>query len=179
MTFGIASWAFPMEDDGSLKRKNHEEWLKARRAVEACRAAQKAESSSTGAVQVITVPSRSDVLFGRGMRFQTHPGNIRLKLMLEELFSKYEGSNKPQKTELATAIVNQTKSMGTRFLKRKQVGDLFWEEVDHKTARAKVSHDFRSLRLINAGREETTLKDPSKVERRSVGGGSQKRPRQD
>jgi hypothetical protein len=179
MTFGIAGWAFPMEDDGSLKRKSHEEWLKTRRAVESRRAAQEAESSSSRAVQVITVPSRSDVLFGRGMRCQTHPGNIRLKLMMEKLFSRYEGSNKPQKTELATAIVNQVKSMGTRFLKQKQGGDLSWEEVDFKTAQAKVSHDFRSLRSINAGKEETSLKNSSSVERTSVDGGSQKRPRQD
>jgi hypothetical protein len=179
MTFGIAGWAFPLEEDGTLKRKNHEEWLKTRRVVESFRAAEEAESSSSRAVQVITVPSLPDVLFGRGMRCQTHPGNIRLKLLMEKLFSKYEGSNRAQKKELTATIVRQVKSMGTRFLKQKHGGDLSWEGVDDKTAQAKVSHDFRSLRSINAGREEMALKNPSSVERISVDGGSQKRPRQD
>jgi hypothetical protein len=178
MTFGIAGWAFPLKDDGSLKRKNHKEWLKTRRAIESRRASLEAASSSSRAVQVITVPSRPDVLFGRGMRCQTHPGNIRLKLLMEKLFSRYEGSNRAQKTEITAAIVNQVKGMGTRFLKQKQGGDLSWEGVDDKTAQAKVSHDFRSLRSINVGREqETTLKNPSRVERTSDDGGPQKRPR--
>jgi hypothetical protein len=179
MTFGIAGWAFPLEDDGSLKRKNHEEWLKTRRAIESRRAAQEAESSSSRAVQVITVPSRSDVLFGRGMRCQTHPGNIRLKLLMEKLFSKYEGSNRAQKMELAEAIVNhQVKSMGTRFLKQKQGGDLSWEVVDDKTVQKKVSHDFRTLRSINVGREDPTVKNLNITERTSADEGPQKRPRQ-
>ncbi len=92
---------------------------------------------------MVTMPSTSDVLFGRGKGATVHPGNIRLSLLLESQFSEFESCGRRQKTVVSEKIVEEMKARGVCFLKKV---DGIWREVDDSVARAKISHDFRTLR---------------------------------
>ena len=94
--------------------------------------------------QVVILPTRNDILFGRGKPIQEHPGNIRLLVMLESILDRYESLKRKEKSKLPQEVILKVKSMGGRFLRRQDDGT--WEEVDDDTAREKVSHTFRSIR---------------------------------
>jgi hypothetical protein len=131
MTFGIPIKRFPITDGRSLNIKRHQEWIATRRKLE-----------SEGGY-LICIPSRGDVLFGRGRPFQDHPGNLRLNFILESKLPEYNSTKKMHKRKLASEIVEMIKSAGGRFLR--PVGAM-WEEVDDEIANEKVLHTFRSIR---------------------------------
>jgi hypothetical protein len=138
MSFGIPTQVIPMEEDGQLKRKSHLEWIAMRRFLDS----RSLEDKKSGSLMV-TIPSSSDILFGRGKGVTTHPGNIRLSLLLESQFAEYENCGRRQKTAVTERIAEEMKTRGGRFLKKV---DGIWREVDDSVARAKISHDFRTLR---------------------------------
>ncbi|CAJ1968357.1 unnamed protein product [Cylindrotheca closterium] len=84
-------------------------------------------------------PSSYDVILGRGQRSTFHPGNVRLRKLVDETKSIYDNSTKSQKTDIAVRLVLTIKEQG-RFIQESEFG---WEEVTDKDARKKVSHLFR------------------------------------
>eukprot|EP00934_Nitzschia_sp_Nitz4_P001037 Nitzschia sp. Nitz4//scaffold72_size95085//9529//10647//NITZ4_004743-RA/size95085-augustus-gene-0.63-mRNA-1//1//CDS//3329557324//1037//frame0 len=111
-------------------------WLK-RRELER----QIPSNSSVGSF--VSIPTRSDVLLGRGKSAYNHVGNIRLRNLVERYAKGYEESSFAEKTVLADVIVLQIKKETGRFLRDDGYG---WMEVDDETARNKVAHAFRTLR---------------------------------
>lgn len=85
-------------------------------------------------------PGPSDVILGRGRKANNHPGNIRLRTMVEELSDVYKTSSKKEKTEITQRMVNSIQTNG-RFLKESEM--IGWVEVPDEVARIKVSHAFR------------------------------------
>ena len=59
---------------------------------------------------IITEPSPNDVLFGRGKSIQNHPGNVRLRSIVETYNFEYTNSTKSRKTEISNEIVNKIKT---------------------------------------------------------------------
>lgn len=84
-------------------------------------------------------PSRYDVILGRGTRTNVHPGNIRLRKLVDEAKPIYDRSTKREKTEIITRLVLAIQQQG-RFLHESDIG---WVEVTDKAAKQKVSHTFR------------------------------------
>jgi hypothetical protein len=136
MTFGIPIDDFPISSSGELKRDRHKEFLGMLRKRES--------QSITEQKPIISIPSRSDVLFGRGKPFQQHPGNVRLNVMVESLVADYDSKGQRlEKAALAEEVVVILKSIGTRFLHKV---DGIWEEAGEYLTRDKVSNTFRSVR---------------------------------
>jgi hypothetical protein len=133
MTFGIPVQLFPVSENGELLRQNQLEWIEGRRAVE----------NKNSKETAVLLPRSQDILCGRGKGLQNHMGNARLRLVMESHFAEYESVDKKEKTTLASRIVQEMNSKGSRFLKRT---DGVWEQVPHDVARSKVSHFFRNLR---------------------------------
>ena len=84
-------------------------------------------------------PSRYDVILGRGPRCNLHPGNIRLRKLVDLAKGTYDESRKKEKTEIIAQMVLAIQQKG-RFLQESDIG---WEEVTDKVAKQKVSHTFR------------------------------------
>ena len=84
-------------------------------------------------------PTRFDVILGRGPRCNLHPGNIRLRKLVDRAKGTYDESRKKEKTEIIAQVVLTIKQKG-RFLQESNIG---WEEVTDKVAKQKVSHTFR------------------------------------
>ena len=95
-------------------------------------------------------PTPDDVLFGRGGKTNTHPGNIRFRQHALELRSWYEQSSKEEKQRISELLVEGVKSEGHRFLECGSDGD--WHEVIGNGARKKAS---QALRERVKGREKS------------------------
>jgi hypothetical protein len=80
MSFGIPVKSLQVNSDGDLKRAPHLKWLTLRKKTEhmVC--------DSNGTMKQIVVPSRMDVLFGRGTPLRSHVGNMRLTDLIDEDF---------------------------------------------------------------------------------------------
>lgn len=125
----------------------------------------------------VGVPSRNDVLFGRGKGFQNHIGNQKYRQMIEDCQETYELANKEQKTRIAEEIIDIIILQGKgRFLK--DMDGSGWRIVSDPVAlRQKVAHAFRGLRdkrdkerqvAVNCGEEKPqrrskTSKQPSRT----------------
>jgi hypothetical protein len=93
---------------------------------------------------VIDDPLQNDILFGRGKPIQERIGNVRFREMLDKHIGKSDSDEKSASAKVSACIVRLVKKEGGRFLK--ELNDGGWFEVDEATARAKVSHAFRTRR---------------------------------
>jgi len=92
-----------------------------------------------------------DILFGRGKGVQAHPGNKRLRELVETHLDRYEKSSRLEKTLIAEMIVRTIKDMSGRFLKiEKASNGGGWTEVDFDTSRDKIAHAFRTQRKASS-----------------------------
>ena len=107
-------------------------------------------------------PLPNDILLGRGKPIQQRPGNIRFREMIDNhiIGEKHDQdgntSSKFAKKHPTIYIIHLVKGEGGRFLKKLEDGG--WVEVDEATARAKVSHAFRTRRQVY---QATLKKDKS------------------
>eukprot|EP00980_Cylindrotheca_fusiformis_P005718 scaffold1192_cov58-Cylindrotheca_fusiformis.AAC.12 len=86
----------------------------------------------------------SDVLLGRGRRFQEHPGNVRFRNALEDYRDAYDSARRNQKRRITVALREMLAADGFRFLK--QVDDTNWVESDSKAVEDKIGQLFRTVR---------------------------------
>lgn len=111
------------------------------------------------------VPTSNDIIMGRGPWNRNHPGNLRLKAMLERERDRYECVNRFERMRIVDAMLNELfHDCGARFLykpKPKAQGDEasgnstknsesktgdVWLEAKRDKAHDKITHDFRNLR---------------------------------
>ena len=146
-TYGIPTQMLPFDSTGAeILFELHRQWL------------QKQRYQETSSKEYIMVPRRFDVLFGKGKTISEHTGNLRAAHLVEMYRQKYELANKFEKTEIAERIVGIIHESYGRFLKLEEGG---WVEVDHDTARNKISHFFRRMRETTpASRESQTAEMP-------------------
>mmetsp|Transcript_26409 Transcript_26409/g.64355 ORF Transcript_26409/g.64355 Transcript_26409/m.64355 type:complete len:464 (-) Transcript_26409:335-1726(-) len=141
MSFGIPISDFPFLERGEVKKTNHLKWIERRK--------QKEEYLKTNPLpkNAVDIPSRADVLLGRGTPFNTHPGNKRLHEMVAEHYDEYDREMRVGKTKLAERIVSMVHEYGGKFRK---LDDQYgvWIEVPHLDARNKVAHGFRRKREV-------------------------------
>jgi hypothetical protein len=141
MTFGILQTILPLDMDGfALDNTRFYKLLEEqRRFEEQSRVKNEATANSLGRIDV---PTRRDVLLGRGRPFQLYAGNRRLAVLINMNKARHDCSwQHGGKGAICDEVIQIVKISGGRFLKRKQDGD-GWEEVDHKAARDKVSHGY-------------------------------------
>ena len=126
MTFGIPVQACPVTLEGELKTANHLKWIKKLQVKdEAIR--------QTGVFNKIDMPGVGDVLVGKGKPFQQHPGNVRLRQLVELHVDKYKAAKKGDKTTITRGIVETITKNSGRFLKKDSDG--WWVEVTRDDAR--------------------------------------------
>ena len=97
---------------------------------------------------LVRVASDTDVLLGRGVPIQTHPGNVRLGDLIDSYREEYDNPTltRGRKTAIAWDIVRTIQDkMGGRFLEKDvSNGSGMWKVVHDDVAREKVSVGFRS-----------------------------------
>ena len=124
-----------------------------------------ARTNGNSAVDVIEVATEKDVLLGRGIPMQRHPGNVRLRKLIEDRQDEFWRATKFEKTVIAYDIMKSVQNeWGGRFLERQQPSQSTtsaaaaggglgtWKVCSDHVARNKVSYGFRSLRKKKARR---------------------------
>ena len=139
-TYGIPTECIPLDDDNNLNVEYHLSWLQMRRVQEQTTAGRNNDDNNA----VVLVPRRFDVLFGKGKNVSDHTGNLRAYHIVEMNRQAYEEAGKFAKTQVAERIVKEINQSYGRFLKFEE--EYGWVEVDHDTARDKISHFFRRMR---------------------------------
>lgn len=140
-TFGIPTEASPMQPDGTWLTDSHKEWLQAQRLIE-----EASLSSAVDSGNLVVIPRRFDVLFGKNRRARLSTGTQRALHLVEMHMEEYEQANKVEKTEIAESIIANIHEVGGRFLKQDDEKEGCWVEVDDAEARKKVAHWFRHAR---------------------------------
>lgn len=108
-------------------------------------------SSSTGEI----LPNDEDVLFGRGGRTNTHPGNQRLRDIVDTYRSTYSYAKKVEKPKISKLIVKALRCAQppSRFLRMNEDTGR-WEDVGDKRAAEKVSQTLREKDKDGATQEQ-------------------------
>lgn len=114
---------------------------------------------------MIDTPDPFDVLFARGRPIQNHPGNMLLRLLIDQNCHRYNKAPRLEKSAIAKEIVQGIKSnngkLPGRFLRRcggdssrrgGTQGKEGWKEVSDHVAIDKVSHCFRARKTCLAQR---------------------------
>jgi len=89
-------------------------------------------------------PTSDDVLFGRGKRFQNHPGNLRMRKIIrkyKKIYSVQKGQHK--KRLVVENAYNEITGGGARFIKQSEENKNEWVEVMMHEALEKVAHTIR------------------------------------
>jgi hypothetical protein len=142
-SFGIGTNLLTVDPRSEEAAMVIREWFATRRLKESTQAAQKTAPSSTSVSDV----GHYDVLFGRGKGIQAHPGNKRLRDLVEANLDRYERASRLEKTLMAETIVRNIKDTAGRFLKLESVSHGGgWTEVNDEIARDKIAHAFRTQR---------------------------------
>ena len=147
-SFGIISSVLPkspkdneyqtrlLQSRRNLERKRREE--NNNRIIDVNEAKGKQETAEEFGDWVCS-PTQYDVILGRGHKSNLHPGNKRLRKLVEESKEIYDKSHKTEKTEIINRLFRAIRQKG-RFLIESDVG---WVEVTDKVAKQKISHTFR------------------------------------
>ncbi|KAL3940627.1 MAG: hypothetical protein SGARI_000895 [Bacillariaceae sp.] len=80
-----------------------------------------------------------DILLGRGVPMQRHPGNIRMHQMINSYRERYQMTSRTEKAAIIQEVLQQLKGDGSKFRKRRVDSDL-WEEARDQAAYDKISH---------------------------------------
>ncbi|CAJ1939189.1 unnamed protein product [Cylindrotheca closterium] len=92
----------------------------------------------------IIQPWPSDVLFGRGVGCQNHPGNVRFREIMDGYKEQYDNFPRSKRRIVMANLREGLKSSGTRFLRMNKGG--YWEECNAAEVDTKIGQYFRSLR---------------------------------
>ncbi|CAJ1942056.1 unnamed protein product [Cylindrotheca closterium] len=101
------------------------------------------------------------ILFGRGKGCNNHPGNKRMRLVIEGYRDRYQGAGRGGKRKLVYQIYKELIEAGMKFLKQEEGLD-GWVEADADEAIKKVGHAMRCPR-IRIRNEAVDLGDRSNV----------------
>eukprot|EP00980_Cylindrotheca_fusiformis_P019589 scaffold6795_cov110-Cylindrotheca_fusiformis.AAC.6 len=150
----IAYHDLPFAEDGGILLANHMKWLEKRSKKEAYL---RRYPPIEGAVDL---PSKHDVLWGKGKQIVGYPGNRLFHELVEAYGDQYNQLSKDGKTKLASLIIADIHEYSGRFLKLDNESGM-WVEVSALEAREKVTHRFRRNRAVGLNGGSTHFKEPS------------------
>ncbi|KAG7348527.1 hypothetical protein IV203_017232 [Nitzschia inconspicua] len=146
MSFGIPIQELPVTHSGTLKNKNHAQWIKVRKLVDQERARE-----PNGVLSFVQYPGVHDVLFRRG-GIHSQVGNILFQeSMLRELSAYNAAHHHSEKREIRERIINAIEIKGGRFLEYNKDFGVWTEIIDPIVIHNKVVSAINDLhRMVSA-----------------------------
>jgi len=97
-TFGIDRSVLPLDDDGELCTDHIHTWITQLQRTE----------QHDWPSNAIALPRETDILMGRGMSKQSHPGTVQMMQYLQSRSTLYNNKiTRTQKNEFANQILNE------------------------------------------------------------------------
>jgi hypothetical protein len=103
--------------------------------------------------------NKYDIVFGRGRGFQNHPGNLRMREIIDKYKTEYHSLKRQEKREMVAAVYKEIIGDGARFLKKLEDEDT-WVKVDIQVALQKVSHTLRCRKNVEKQLAESETMAP-------------------
>jgi thiol:disulfide interchange protein len=100
---------------------------------------------------IITMPTATDVLCGRGKSCNNHNGNIQFITIVKDHVQTYMNlSSRFEKTLLVRNLVHQLRNeIGVQFLKKSSTSSSFWYPLNEDESNTKVGHAIRDMIKTN------------------------------
>ena len=172
MSYGISPEMLPVDHEGRMKKPFIERHIDRLRTLryeggDAMDVQAVEGTTATHYNSTIEVATDNDVLLGRGIPCQTHPGNIRLGKLIQSKQTEFIKSSKFDKTLMTYDIMKvMHNKYNSRFLE-KDPKDGTWKVCSTDIARNKVSYGFRSLvksqRKYGGGSSTSSLSSSSSL----------------
>lgn len=137
MSFGIPADQIPVTNTGTIKTKNHLQWIKY--ITEEEKAARQGLPFDG-----IEYPGVNDVLFSLGRHTWSHPGYAMFRGLLESYYDRHcSADSLEEKMGITWEVVEEVERNGGRFLTRDKRG--WWVQInDRSVIRGKVALAFRN-----------------------------------
>ena len=140
MGFGIHPGMLPIANNGTIKNKNHLQWMKSRERIE-----RDPFGSLDDDGTVVECPGIHDVLFHRGKSCQYHPGNVTFRGMLESKKDQHRSANQTAKSQIAWDLVKEVEEGSGRFLHWDNRSGWWVKFEDRTEIRHKVATSLRDF----------------------------------
>ena len=140
--FGIPIDLIPYTQSGSIKKTNLNRWI----AKHMARDMDALASFNNGGTPFsgVDVPTRHDVLLGKGKPFQRHAGNVCLRELAETYVDEYQSADPlflNKKMEVVSKVISIVKERSGRFLVKDEDG--WWRESNDEDVIEKVTKLFQ------------------------------------
>ena len=136
LSFGLPVDLIPYSESGTIKKTNLNRWIAKYIARD------KEMAKNGGTFSGIDLPSRNDVLHGKGKPFQNHPGNAHLRVLVESNIDEYQAAYESvDKMNVVYKVFAEVKATSGRFLEKDEVG--WWRESHDVDAVDKVRKIFQ------------------------------------
>ena len=153
-THGIPARVIPLREDGKYDLMYHNEYLRARKALETARQQQSDRSSRN--THTLS-PGPRDVIHGIDNFARSHAGNVKFLSLVEEMFPEYDAiEDRLERPIIYQQQLDKIHDSGGLFLYKDDDG--LWREASHKMAMDKIGNAFRSRRKIIKREEARKLK---------------------
>jgi hypothetical protein len=153
----------PKQDDGTSESKNPSAKAPGTYAALRSHSMRFEEAIDPNAVRVDKL-NKNDTISGRGKGSQNHPGNQRMREIVDKYKVQYFSLKRLEKRELVESVYKEIAEGDARFLKKVD-GENLWIMVDVPVAMEKVSQALRSRK--NA--EKQPMPEPESGSKRSPG----------
>ena len=152
-THGIPARVIPLREDGQYDLMYHNEYIRARKALETERQQQSDRSRNAPTLS----PGPRDVIHGIDNFARSHVGNVKFLSLVEEMFPEYDViEDRLQRPIIYQRLLDKIHDSGGLFLYKDDDG--LWREASHKMAMDKIGNAFRSRRKIIKREEARKLK---------------------
>ena len=157
--YGIPVDVFPSNDGIAIKRTNLNRWIAKYVARD------KEQAKNGGRFSGIDLPTRNDVLTGKGKPIQHHPGNVQLRTLVNSHMEEYK-ANKLQSKMAVNKVISIIRARQGRFLSKDNEG--WWRELSDLDAIDKVTKTFLTVRTnqnneIRAARTKDSISSETMI----------------
>jgi len=171
--FGIPVDLIPFSESGAIKKTNLNRWI-------AKNIARDRELANGETFSGVDLPTRDDVLMGKGKPYQHHFGNVYLGDLVEAYKNEYYFA--PQATDkmgVVYKVMSSIKTRSGRFLEKHDDG--WWRESSDVNVMEKVRKRFQrtNVKVLPHGNDCTLGKDDDGDDNSSMFLQQGKRPRFD
>ena len=132
--YGIPVDLIPSNDGMNIKKTNWNRWIAKYMARD--------KELSRGRIFLgVDLPTRNDVLMGKGRPIQNHHGNVHLRILVESLSYKYHVARSTEKSDIVHQVFAMVQATHGRFLRKDDDG--WWRELTNAEAVEKVRKLFQ------------------------------------
>lgn len=152
--YGVPAEWMPMTNTGRRKLNEHKLWIKMQKGREV--ALQQGQD-----MEVVECPRHNDILLTKTRRASSHPGNQKLRQILENRYEERYMAHPMKKQSITSQVADQLEEkLHARFLVKNK--ESFWVPADRTIVLDKLGNSFRFVPRLKPKHEGAAPPSPEK-----------------